>query len=425
MPNRSIHWPAPDMSRIPYAAYHEPSVFDAERERIFRGPTYHYLGLEVEVPATGDFITTCVGDIPVLVNRHADGGIRAFVNRCRHRGAPLQRDTFGNATLHQCIYHQWAYDLDGGLASVPFARGMRGEGGLPRDFDKAAIRLEPLRVEVYKGVIFATFSEHAEPLTEYLGASVVEQIDRLFAKKVKVLGYQRQRIFGNWKLYTDNVRDPNHGGLLHMFHATFGLYRLSQIGGARLDPKGRHNITYNELGSDDAEAQKGYTDTAKVYQEGYRLKDMRMLDYRREYPDRVSLVILSVFPGVVFQQIANSLCTRQVRPHGTNEVELYWTYFGYEDDDEAMTAHRLLQANLAGPGGYISMEDGEACEIVHDATQASRHAHSIVEIGGKGPIRDQKNLITEVPVRGFWGYYAELMGVDFDTGACAATDDGA
>ena len=38
----------------------------------------------------------------------------------------------------------------------------------------------------------------------------------------------RQRVRGNWKLYSENTRDPYHAALLHGFHATFGLYRTNQ-----------------------------------------------------------------------------------------------------------------------------------------------------------------------------------------------------
>jgi anthranilate 1,2-dioxygenase large subunit len=146
-----------------------------------------------------------------------------------------------------------------------------------------------------------------------------------------------------------------------------------------------------------------------------------MLQNRHEFPDPVTLMIMSVFPGVVFQQIANSLCTRQIRTRGLNELELYWTYFGYEDDDASMTDHRLLQANLCGPGGYISMEDGEAVEIVHKASFTAQQEHALVEVGGTGEIRDARNLISEVPVRGFWSYYCELMGIEpGDAGAAKA-----
>lgn len=405
-----LTWPSEDFSRIPFAVYHDPAVYALEQERVFRGPTWNYLCLEAELPNPGDFLTTRLGETSILVNRTADGVIRAFVNRCMHRGAELRREPCGNAQSHVCVYHQWSYALDGALRSVPFAGGVKGAGGLPRDFDRTKIRLAELRVAIHKGVVFGTFSEKAEPLLDYLGEPVVAELDRLFARPIKLLGYQRQRIAGNWKLYNDNVRDPNHGGLLHMFHATFGLYRLSQIGGARMDARHRHNITYNQLGTDDAEAQTGYRQTSKVYQGGYRLEDMRMLQNRSEFPDAVTLVILSVFPNCVFQQIANSLCTRQIRTFGVDEMELYWTYFGYADEDAAMTDHRLLQSNLCGPGGYISMEDGEAVEIVHRASRRERERHAMLEIGGKGAIKDQPNLVSEVPVRGFYSYYCELMG---------------
>lgn len=415
---RTVSWPKEDFSRIPYAMYHDEDVYKREQERIFRGPTWNYLGLEAELPNPGDYITTVIGDTPIIVSRDQQGKVHAMVNRCMHRGATLRREAFGNTADHTCVYHQWRFSLGGQLLSVPFPHGAKGEGGLPPDFDKSTIRLEALRVEIYKGVIFATFSDATEPLLEYLDAPVVAEIDRLFSKKIRILGYQRQRIFGNWKLYNDNVRDPNHGGLLHMFFATFDLIRLSQVGGAKGDRRHRHNISYSALGEEAAGGQGNYGDTQKSSLTGYRLRDTSMLQGRREFPDRVTLVILSVFPGAVFQQISNSLCTRQIRTRGVNEMELYWTYFGFEDDDESMTEHRLLQSNLCGPGGYISMEDGEAVEIVHKASATSQDAHARLEIGGVGEIRDSKNLISEMPVRGFWSYYHELM--DFPASASAS-----
>jgi len=408
-----LDWPSEDFTRIPFAAYHDSDIYAAEQERIFRGPACSYLALEAEIPEPGDFVTVSVGDTPVLVNRRADGEAAAFVNRCMHRGTMLKRECRGNARMHTCLYHQWSYDLTGQLRAVPFARGHRGRGGLPDDFDIGAVHLDEMRVESYKGVLFGTFSDDAEPLADYLGPSVRTELDRIFDRPIKLLGYQRQRIFGNWKLYNDNVRDPNHGALLHMFHATFGLYRPTQSGGARMDARGRHNISYSSMGtSDDDDDARAFADTEKVFDHGFRLRDPSMLRYRREYPDDISLMILSVFPNLVVQQITNSLCTRQIRTRGTGELELYWTYFGFADDDEPMTAHRLNQANLVGPGGLISMEDGEAVELVHQAVLREQDEHAVVEIGGKGPIADQDYLVTETPIRGFWSYYYELMGIE-------------
>ena len=414
----SLEWPTDDFSRIPFAAYLDEDIYVEEQERIFRGPVWSYLALEAEIPDTGDFITTYVGDTPVLVNRRRDGEVSAFVNRCMHRGSMLKRECRGNATMHQCLYHQWAYDLTGQLRAVPFAKGHMGRGGLPPDFDMTSVKLTSMRVESYRGVLFGTFSDETEPLPDYLGDNVRAELDRVFNRPISLLGYQRQRILGNWKLYNDNVRDPNHGALLHMFHATFGLYRPTQRGGVKMDDRHRHNISYSMMGTsdDDADAE-AFAGTQKVFDKGFRLEDPSMLQYDKEYPDDVSLTILSIFPNMVMQQITNSLCTRQIQTRGPGELELYWTYFGYADDDEKMTQHRLNQANLVGPGGLVSMEDGEAVEMVHRAVKREQDEHGIVEIGGKGEIADHDYLVTEIPIRGFWSYYYELMGIEAEQAA--------
>ncbi len=404
-----ITFPTADMTRIPFAIYHDREVYEAEQHQIFRGPVWCYLGFEAELPKPGDFITTYVGDTPVIVSRDLSGQLHAMVNRCSHRGATVRRESCGHDSVHTCCYHQWSYSLSGDLLGIPFRRGVNGKGGLPPDFDMSKHGLRKLRIESFKGAIFGTLSDVAEPLADYLDAPVVEQLTRLLHKPVRVLGYQRQTIYGNWKLYTDNLRDPNHGGLLHMFQITFGLARLSQWGGARMDRRHRHNISFTAENTEVTGATKSYGETARGDQK-IKLLDKSMLQYRPEYPDRMSLSITSIFPSVTFQQIANSLATRQIRPKSADEFEIYSTYFGYADDDDDLTQHRLKQANLSGPGGYISMEDGEAVEIVHRASARERDACAVVEIGGRGAPVDQETLVTEVPMRGFWIYYTELMG---------------
>ncbi|MBM3509279.1 MAG: Rieske 2Fe-2S domain-containing protein [Alphaproteobacteria bacterium] len=407
----AIVFPKRDFSRVPYAVYHDEAVYAAEHEKIFKGPTWLYVGLAAEVPNAGDFRTTRLGETPVVFNRGSDGKVHAFVNRCAHRGAIVRREPYGNAKDHTCIYHRWAYDLEGNLLGVPFQRGVNGKGGLAPDFDKAAHGLRKLRVEDYHGVVFATFAADPEPLVDYLGPHHARHLARLFAKPVKVIGYQRQVLYGNWKLYNENVRDQYHGSLLHEFITTFGISRVTQNGGAWMDPRHRHSISWSEEGSDStAEANKLYAE-AKVKQGVVRLHEEEFLDYRREYPDKVSITICSVFPNVTFQQIRNALATRQIRPKRPGETELYWTLFGYQDDTPDMTRHRLLQSNLAGPAGLISMEDGEAVEITYRGTVRDRDAHSVVEMGGGGAIPTDVTIkVSDIPLRGFWSYWAELMG---------------
>jgi len=410
------HFPKSDYSRVRYDVYHDKDIYEREQHRIFRGPTWLFLGLEAEVPNPGDYRTTWLGDTPVVYNRSADRKVHAFVNRCAHRGATVRRQAYGNATDHICIYHRWCYDLEGNLIGVPFQRGVHGKGGMSDDFDKADHSLRKLRVQSYYGVLFATFAEgKVEPLVDYLGPTHASHLKRLFEKPVRVLGYQRQFLHGNWKFYNENIRDQYHGSLLHSFLTTFQVSRVTQTGGARMDPRHRHSISWSQEGSDEGvDADKIYAD-AGVNFDVKPLLDDSFMGYRQEYDDGISISICSVFPNVCFQQIRNSLATRQIRPKSPDGCELFWAILGYEDDDEEMTHHRLAQSNLVGPAGLVSMEDGEAVEIAHRGSRRERGETSIIEMGGGGEIPTDVNMkVSDIPLRGFWSYYAELMDYEPD-----------
>ena len=225
--DRLIAWPDTEQMQVPYQVFTDPRVFDQEQEQIFRGPHWSFLALEAEVPEPKDFKSTYLGDTPVVVTRDRGGVIRAWVNRCAHRGAMVCRDRRGKADTFTCVYHQWAYDAEGKLLGVPFRRGLGGEGGMPKSFDMKAHGLPALRVATYRGLIFATFAGEGEvePLEAYLGPEVCAMLDRIFGRPIELLGDERQVMHGNWKLYSENTRDAYHGSLLHLFHATFGLYR--------------------------------------------------------------------------------------------------------------------------------------------------------------------------------------------------------
>jgi anthranilate 1,2-dioxygenase large subunit len=405
-------WPALDYSRVPYRLYHDAELYRREQERIFQGPVWNYLGLDAEIPNPGDFRATYVGDTPVVFNRDEAGAVRAFVNRCAHRGALVRREVSGNAREHTCLYHQWCYGLDGRLTAIPFRRGIRGKGGMGPDFDMGSHGLRRLRVESVNGAIFGTFSDDAEPLETFLGAPILAQLRRLLDRPVKVLGYNRQRIKANWKLYAENTRDNYHASLLHEFLVTFGLDRSTQVGGVTMDARHRHNITWAEADSDDEEAARQAYAGARVRSNYLTLKEPDLVTFRRERADPLNLAVTTVFPSSVFVQISNSLAIRQIRPRGIDEVEIFQTMFGYADDPPDMVLHRLRQANLVGPAGLVSMEDGEALELAHKASKPDPDSTTVIELGGAGEISDRDYRVTDVPLRGFWSYYAELLGIE-------------
>lgn len=408
-----IDWPRNDYSRIPFRLHHDEELYELEMERIFRGPAWSYLCLEAEIPNPGDYRTTWVGDTPVIVSRDKAGAIHAFVNRCSHRGAMIVRELRGNADRLVCLYHRWCYSSAGELTGLPFRKGLKGEGGMPEDFDLKKNSPRAMAVGNISGMLFGTFQpERAEPLEAYLGEFGTGIIKRFLSKPIRILGYSRQRIAGNWKLYAENLRDTYHASLLHEFFVTYGVDRATQKGGVKMDTRHRHNMNHAYAASDTQEdAKAAYSDTAARL-DRMQLRDRKLLSFTDEYPDGMNLAAPTFFPNGLLIQINNTIGTRQIRPKGVDSHEVFQTLFAYADDDEAMVRHRLMSANLVGPAGFVSMEDGEAIEVVQKATRSAAGASAIVEMGGRGELKDLAHRVTETPIRGFWSYWAELMGVE-------------
>jgi anthranilate 1,2-dioxygenase large subunit/terephthalate 1,2-dioxygenase oxygenase component alpha subunit len=226
---------------------------------------------------------------------------------------------------------------------------------------------------------------------------------------VRLLGGYSQMLPNNWKLYLDNVKDTYHASLLHSFFATFRLNRLSQQGGVVVGGDGGNHASFTMMRTDTGE-QEYERAKMRSAQGGYHLEAPELLDTVDEIGDGVSLQILAVFPGFVLQQIMNCLAVRQVVPRGLGETELVWSLFGYATDDETMTERRLRQANLVGPSGFISLEDGAATGFVQRGVRGASDRAAIVEMGGR-EIASSESRVSETSVRGFWQAYRRHMQI--------------
>ena len=402
-------WPAEGLTRVPYWVYQDENIYSLEQERIYRGATWNFLGLEAELENPGDFKTTFVGEMPVVVARDLQGTLRCFENRCAHRGALLCLADRGNAKEIACVYHNWTYDLEGTLTGVAFRRGIRGQGGMPEDADPESQAPRKLRVEAFCGLMFATLSMATPPIEQYIGPELAARIRRVMKEPVRVLGGYSQVLPSNWKLYFENVKDTYHASLLHLFFSTFRLNRLEQKGGVIVGVDGGSHASFTMMKSDltgDEYERAGMRSASGAL----RLEAPEMLESVDEFGDGVTLQILTVFPGFVLQQIMNCLAVRQVLPKGVAGTELVWTVFGYAGDDEKMNERRMRQSNLVGPAGYISLEDGAATGFVQRGVAGASARASVVEMGG-GSVESNESRITEASVRGFWKQYRRHLGL--------------
>ncbi len=134
-------------------------------------------------------------------------------------------------------------------------------------------------------------------------------------RPVHMLGRSTQVLPNNWKLYFENVKDTYHASILHLFLTTFRINRLSQPGGININRQRRQPF---QLG------QARLRGRGRRLQGGGAARRQRIPACRTarssssvdEYGDSVSVQILTVFPGMVLQQIRNTIAVRVLRPRG-------------------------------------------------------------------------------------------------------------
>ena len=196
-----------DNRTLPWSWYSDPAVLQLEQERIF-GRAWQYAGHAGALAEPGSFMSTRAGGLPVVVVRDRAGGLRGFVNVCRHRGSVICVGDGRRETL-QCPYNAWTYGLDGALLNAP--RADREPG-----FDGSQLSLVPIQVDTWGPFVFANPDADTAPLVDFLG----ELPDLLAAGGIHIdkLSF-RHRAEGeyeaNWKVCSENYLECYHCAVAH------------------------------------------------------------------------------------------------------------------------------------------------------------------------------------------------------------------
>lgn len=386
-----VRWPKA-LNQIPKEVFVREDIYRDELQKIFYGPQWHGVAHEAEIPKNGDFKTFQLGELPLLINRDANGQVNVFHNACTHRGTQLEMSDRGNRLQFQCPYHRWTFDSTGRLTFCP----MKGEGYSP-GFSYDKYPLPRLRIANFKGLIFVTLDERTPPLETYLGevggvlAGIMGGDGRL-----KLIGYHKTRLECNWKTYADV--DSYHAPLLHkafaMFNWTSGREGVQHI----VKPWGH-------IGS---------TSILTLPADGGRsmLQDTTLLQFRGEDPKNGSRVV-KMFPMFGAVKHLDVINLRFTNPIGVDATELHYAYFAHQDDDEEMVRHRIRQAsNLIGPSGCISLEDAAVYHRQHIGSRTlgnigfQKGVQNTEDFDYSFSQKDEaSNLIK-------WEYYRSIMGFE-------------
>jgi len=192
-------------STLPAFTYIDRDWFELEKQHIF-SRNWRCVGHVNEIAKGGDYLTDSLVDQPIFVLRGRDGSIKAFHNACRHRAHPLLSEARGSlkSKLITCPYHAWAYDGAGQLQAAPHCESIR-------EFDKSAIRLEALKVEIVAGFIFVNPDLGSADLLPQIEPGVT----RLTRHLPEIENYRLADtvvfdIAANWKNVGDNLLECYH-----------------------------------------------------------------------------------------------------------------------------------------------------------------------------------------------------------------------
>jgi len=193
---------------IPPSVNHSLEFLDFEREAVFQ-QEWICVGREDEIPASGDFLTHQIAEVPVLIVRQPDAEIKAFVNACAHRFACLVPDDKGSGKRFTCRYHAWTYDTSGQLIRAPYMEMKDG-------FDVTRHRLCPLRLGTWEGFIYVTLAENpSAQLDESLAPLREQVVGRYDMACYQTVLRESMEWNANWKNLIENFTESYHVPIAH------------------------------------------------------------------------------------------------------------------------------------------------------------------------------------------------------------------
>jgi choline monooxygenase len=203
VPHDLIGVPLDRARTLPGPWYSDAAHHEIELDVVF-GRQWVNVGSADDVAAPGSYLASTAGRLPVLVVRDDVGTLRAFLNVCRHRGAPLASGC-GHARALSCPYHAWLYRLDGSLSRA-------GGVGEPVGFDRADFGLREIQVATFARSVVVNVDPSAPPFDPGpLGAGLEPyRLDEL-----EIGERTRYECHFNWKVLLENYCENYHTPFIH------------------------------------------------------------------------------------------------------------------------------------------------------------------------------------------------------------------
>jgi p-cumate 2,3-dioxygenase alpha subunit len=402
--------------RVNRSTMTSPEVLREEVKRIFHR-SWLYVGHESEVRNPGDYVRRPIAGRPVFMVRGANSHkVHVFHNTCTHRGAVVCRQKTGNSKVFQCFYHAWTFDSEGKLVGVP------DRGAYGGQLDLASLGLKPVvRVESYRGFVFASFDENIIDLVTYL-AGAREYLDLIIdsagGEMEIIKGTNEYCIDANWKLLAENSIDGYHALPTHNTYFKYlialGTDLQGGVKGTSHDlgnghavleyaaPWGRPIAKWEPLFGEHAREEIATLRADLVAKYGEE-RAARMADTNRN---------MLIFPNLVVNDIM-AVTVRTFMPTAPDRMDVTAWEMAPRAELPQLRQRRLDSfLTFLGPAGFATPDDVEALESCQQGFTSGGVEWNDIS---RGMAREPEGN-DEAQMRVFWRRWARQMG---SAGHCA------
>lgn len=401
--------------------YSSDEIYKLEMERIF-ARSWLFLTHESQIPNTGDYVRTTMGEDEVIVVRQRDGSIKAFINACRHRGSQLCTAEAGCARNFVCNYHGWAYGLDGKLLVVPLEKEIYRSS---LDKEQHGLR-EVCKVENFHGFVYGCFDPEAPTLREYLGDMAwYLEIWMEATGGIELVGPPaRSFLKCNWKIPSENfVGDAYHVGWTHGAALQALGAKKERIGNAQLFAEGSGYQATTRFGHGLGSAfdpSAGLLGEVGKEMMAWQAQRSEQIEQRigklkaRLYRYHMNGTI---FPNCSFLWGTNTF--KLWAPRGPDGVEVHtWAIVEKNMPQELKDKVVAATNRLFGTAGMLEADDADNMESI---TQVNRgfitrqgYLNSQMGLGSEREDPEMPGLVSDCGIgetgyRGFYRFYQEIM----------------
>ena len=200
--------------RVHGSLYTDPAIYAAELERIWYR-TWVYVGHESEVPEPNDYVVKSIGPQPIIMSRDKQGGIHLLLNRCTHRANLVCDAAKGNSERLplsvprlDVLEHRQAARLPVQQRLRRHARRRRTSGSAASRASSASTASSSARSRRKARHCSSTSAAPRRP-------STVSSRSHRPARSRSTAGWLQHKAKANWKMLLENETDGYHPQFVH------------------------------------------------------------------------------------------------------------------------------------------------------------------------------------------------------------------